>query len=166
MWFWNVKFQLQTPITSVRDLQLTPDSVAWCFLSPKGYLMKCITWSKVSKTFFIDLNERRERFLLVFKEIHQIFSFWSQKWISPNVNFDFVAREKLFWGTWCTDISLRGLAWIPGYPQNQTGSSYDTPIHFYDPKRKERVFFHFNNDFDGFRRKIVVKSVIFDDFET
>ena len=57
---------------------------------------------------------------------------------------DFKVREKIFCSPPDTSDGFGRLVWDLGYPQKQTGWSYDASIDFYDHKRKLVAIFTFS----------------------
>ena len=58
--------------------------------------------------------------------------------------FDFKVREKIFCSPPDASDGFGRLVWDLGYPQKQTGGSYDASIDLYDNKRKLVAIFTFS----------------------
>ena len=149
------------------------DKFAGCCVGPK--LLNGTTYMvRMDTNHFLSSQTQAEaHFSCIFMKIHQNPHFWFKNPISSNVKDEFVQRKKSFWWVpWATVCSQEFL-WVLGYLTKQTGWSYDTPIHFYDPKRKERAIFSFSyplravfnrnpskmSDFGYFSKKSVSASI-------
>ena len=120
------------------------DKFAGCCLGPR--LSNGTTYMVGIDTnhFLSPQTQAEAHFSCFLMKIHQNPHFWFKNPISSNVKNEFVERTKIFWWIPWAIVYSHEIVWALGYLTKQSGWSYDTPIYFNDPKRKERAIFSFS----------------------
>ena len=120
------------------------DKFAGCCLGPRLSNDTICMVGIDTNHFLLSQTQAEAHFSCFSMKIHQNPHFWFKNPISSNVKNEFVERKNFFWWVPWAALCFQEVVWALGYLTKQTGWSYDTPIHFYDSKRKERAIFSFS----------------------